>query len=194
LIINGSFEDPIAPTGGYITLDTGSTVVTGWTVVGTQIAVVNETYSFSGVTFNAQDGKQTLDLTGSLFGNTSSGVKQIIPTTIDQTYNLELYVGSADGGYIVTPSAVDLSIDDGPRVNFSNPATPTTSLDWKLFTTSFVATNSTTSLTFFPGNASEHISLDNVSLSAVPGPLPLLGVGYTFLWSRRLKKRMKKEV
>jgi hypothetical protein len=194
-LINGSFEDPIVPSSAFTFFEPGSTNITGWTVVGeARVTVLSTTFSVSPIVYNAQDGNQWLDLTGTFDVPSSQGVTQNISTMIGQPYNVEFYVGSArDVISSVFPSTVDLQIDSGPRESFFNPAEPTTSLDWKLFTKTFTATNSTTTLTFFNGNKTLNLlgALDNVSVTAVPGPLPLLGVGSAFLWSRRLRKRIK---
>lgn len=204
LITNGSFE--------FISLDpstlssdvAGSTNITGWDVVGPgEVSVASSPLFFDGITFNAQDGNQWLDLTGLFDTGLTTGVTQSIPTIIGQAYNLQFYVGSALGSEVglVFPSTVALSINGAPSESFPNPAEPTTSLDWKLFTTPFTSTSATTSLTFFNGNTRPNVisALDNVSVTAVPpsavpavpGPLPLLGVGSAFLWSRRLRNRIK---
>ena len=195
-LINGSFEDPVVPSSTYALFGTGSTAITGWTVVGTGVAVLSGPHFETGIVFNSQDGNQWIDLTGVRNNAVDSGVNQIITTIIGQSYNVDFYVGSARNQDIF-PSTVDLSIDGGTRQSFFNPAA-TNILDWKLFTTSFTATRSKTSLTFFNGNKSlNHFSgLENVTVSAapvlaVPSPLPFLGIGSAFLWSRRIRKRIK---
>ena len=41
---------------------TGSTGITGWTVVGPEASIVSTNYAALGFTFPAEDGKQWLDL------------------------------------------------------------------------------------------------------------------------------------
>jgi hypothetical protein len=178
IIVNGSFEDPVVvPIGTFQNFIGGSTAITGWTVVGIDSAVVNTTYSQNGITFNSQDGNQYLDLAGVSSNSTSSGVTQTISTLIGVNYLVNFYVGSATDNFQHFPSTVDLTIDDGLRIGYTNPNAPTTSVDWKLFTVPFIAQNTTTKLTFQNGSASSNYlgALDNVSVtvsavSAVPEP------------------------
>ncbi|HYZ31291.1 MAG TPA: hypothetical protein VE684_03295 [Crenalkalicoccus sp.] len=50
LITNGSFESPAAPAGGFNLWDTGSTGITGWTVVGApgNVATVSGSFTQNG--------------------------------------------------------------------------------------------------------------------------------------------------
>lgn len=64
LVTNGSFETPVAPVGGFLNFTSGSTAITGWTVVGPEASVVNTNYTALGFTFPAEDGARWLDLTG----------------------------------------------------------------------------------------------------------------------------------
>lgn len=177
IIVNGSFEDPVVPVGTYQNFIAGSTAINGWTVVGIDSAVVNTKYSQNGITFNSQHGNQYLDLAGVNSNSTSSGVTQTISTLVGVNYLVSFYVGSATDNFQHFPSTVDLTIDGGPRIGYTNPNAPTTSVDWKLFTVPFTAQNTTTTLTFQNGSASTNYlgALDNVSVTvssvnAVPEP------------------------
>ena len=169
LIVNGSFEVPIVPVGGFINYPAGSTAITGWTVVGVDSSVIGGTFTQSGITFQAQNGAQWLDLAGVTSNSAASGVTTNVATSIGGLYEISFSVGSATGGGLFFASTVDLSIDGGPRVGYTNPTTPTNMLNWKLFTVQFTATSSTTHLTFFDGSASFNYlcALDNVSVMAV---------------------------
>ncbi len=169
LIVNGSFEVPIVPSGGYINYAGGSTAITGWTVVGVDSSVISGTFTQSGIVFQAQNGNQWTDLAGITSNSSTSGVRQNVATTIGAVYQLSFYVGSATGGGIFFPATVDLSIDGGARVGYFNPTGPSNMLNWKLFTVQFTATGSTTSITFFNGSAANNYlsALDNVSMTEV---------------------------
>ena len=93
LITNGSFETPTVPPGTFSNFSTGSTAITGWTVIGPPVSVVSGT--FQAPLFPAQDGTQWLDLTGPTSGG--GGVQQTVATTPGQTYNLSFYVGTGFG-------------------------------------------------------------------------------------------------
>jgi hypothetical protein len=177
LIVNGSFESPTAPAGGFSNFAGGSTAISGWTVVGVDSAVVNKTFTQSGIVFQSEDGNQWLDLSGVTSNSTASGVTQSVPTAIGTAYQLSFYVGSATDGSLFFPATVDLSIDGGARVSYTNPTAPATRLDWKLFTVGFTATKSVTNLTFFNAGAANNYlaALDNVSLDPAPTPVPALG-------------------
>ncbi len=168
LIVNGSFESPIVPVGGFTNFVGGSTAITGWTVVGIESSIVNGSINVAGIILQAQDGDQWIDLAGQNSNSPSNGVRQFIPTVIGQCYELNFYVGSATGGGFVFPSTVDLSIDGGSRVSYFNPTGPSNMFDWKQFTVQFMATTTTTNITFFNGSAANNFlcALDNVSLVA----------------------------
>lgn len=178
LVVNGSFESPAAPAGGYLNYAGGSTAIPGWTVVGVDSAVVNKTFTQNGIVFESEDGNQWLDLSGVTSNSRSSGVTQDVPTTTGMAYRLSFYVGSATDNTLFFPATVDLSIDGGARVSYTNPTAPATRLDWELFTVEFTATKSSTNLTFFNGGASKNYlaALDNVSLDPAPPPVPMLGL------------------
>jgi hypothetical protein len=93
-----------------------------------------------------------------------------------------------------------VSINGGSPVPYFNPTDPATQvLTWTQFTIPFTATGPTI-VSFFNGGAATIntvSALDNVSIAdappsaTVPGPLPFLGVGSAFVWSRSLRKRIK---
>jgi uncharacterized membrane protein len=56
-IVNGSFETPLVPPGSFTNFITGSTGITGWTVVGPEASIVSGSYASIGFTFPAEDGK-----------------------------------------------------------------------------------------------------------------------------------------
>lgn len=196
IIVNGSFENPTVPNGGFTTFVGGSTAITGWTVVGVDSTVVDTNFVSHGITFQAQDGSQWLDFTGPGTNASANGVTQDITTTIGQLLSLSFYVGSATDNIDIFASTVDLSIDGGARVGYTNPNTPTNMLDWQLYTVQFTATGTTTNLTFFNGSAgNNHLSaLDNVSLTAVsavpePASVVILGVGSILMFAGVRRRR-----
>lgn len=177
LILNGSFETPLVPVGGTTIFGAGSTSITGWTVVGVgadSVALVSTSFAQSGVTFNAQQGQQWIDLAGNASNSQSSGVTQSIATVPGGSYEVSFYVGSADDvvNNFFFPSTIDLSINGGPRAHFTNPATPSNHLDWAQFVVPFTATGSSTSLTFYNGGTNFNFlsAFDNVVAVGVPEP------------------------
>ena len=144
--------------------------------MGVESIVVDGAFTFTGITFQAQHGSQWIDLSGTASNSMTNGVTQSFSTMIGSGYEVSFYVGSATNGSNVFPSTVDLSINGGPRLSFTNPNAPTNMLDWRLFTVNFTATSSSTNLTFFNGSASTNFlsGLDNVSVIAVPEASPIV--------------------
>jgi hypothetical protein len=172
-VLNGGFETPSVPTGSFTHLVGGQTVG-AWSVVGTGVLLVQTAYAepANGISpFAAQAGLNSLDLTG--YGNQgfTSGVEQTVQTTAGQAYQLSFFVGrgSSSSPLYSTPATVDLSINGGPRVGYTNAAATPGTINWKKFTTSFVATGSSTTITFLNGTAAPttEAGLDSVVLSPV---------------------------
>lgn len=188
-VTNGSFEQVTVGAGSFANLSGGSTALTGWTVVGSLVTVINTSYVESGITFNAQSGSQWLDLTGPASNLASNGVTQDVPTTIGEFYRLSFWVGSATNNFNIFASTVDLSIGGGPRVSFTNPTAPRSSMDWQLFSADFAATSALTNITFFNGSGPNNnlSGLDNVTLEVIPAPsaVALLGLGGLMAARRR---------
>jgi hypothetical protein len=172
LIANGSFETPLVPVGFHTNYPAGSAAITGWQIVGVDSSIISTSFTQHGITFQAEQGNQWLDLAGYNSNSQSSGVSQNIATTVGQHYRVRFHVGSATGGGVFFPTTVDLSINGGARTHYHNPTAPTNMLNWKEFNVTFAATAASTNLTFFNGGASNNYlsALDNISVTAyVPG-------------------------
>jgi Protein of unknown function (DUF642)/PEP-CTERM motif len=188
LITNGSFETPVVPVGSFLNFASGSTLITGWTVVGPQASIVSGTFSQECCTFPAEDGSQWLDLTG-FNANSTEGVEQTVATTPGTNYTLSFWIGNVfdPGGIFGTTSTVDVRLGGvgGTLLGaFTNHSTTTGTQVWQQFTTSFTAAGSSTTLAFLnadPGNDNAN-GLDNIVLTAnetgipEPGTLSLLGI------------------
>ena len=202
LISNGSFETPTVPAGSFTSYSVGSALLTGWNVIGpadTVVSVVSGTFSQNGVTFQAQDGIQWLDLTG-VNSNSTEGVSQSLATTAGDVYQLSFYVGNTTGGSIFgSTSTVNVSINGTPTFSDTNSTTNATGLSWELFTHTFIASTMTT-LAFLNGdpgadnsNGLDNVALTDVGPAAVPLPaaLPLFATGLGALgllgWRRKRK-------
>jgi len=172
-LLNGGFETPSVPTGGFTHVLGGQTVG-AWTVVGTGVLLVQTGYAepANGISsFAAQAGLNSLDLTGLGNQGFTSGVQQIVQTTAGQAYNISFFVGrgSSASPLYSAPATVDLSINGGPRVGYTNAAATPGTINWMKFKTSFVATGTSTTLTFLNGTPAPttEAGLDSVVLTPV---------------------------
>jgi len=187
-ITNGSFEAPVVPSGNFTNFVSGSSGITGWTVVGAAggVSIVSGTFTQNGISFPAEDGAQWLDLTGD-GTNSNEGVQQTFATTAGTQYTVSFWVGNVNnpGGIFGTTSTVDVLLGGtGGTLLLAarNASTTTGTLTWEQFTTTFTATGSTSTLDFINADPASDNSngLDNVSVNpsgttpAVPEPSTLL--------------------
>ena len=79
LITNGSFEVDLVPSADYtVYSSTSIPSLTGWTVGGIEVAVVNTLFNQAGVQFPAQAGNQWLDLTGGINNSATNSISQVV--------------------------------------------------------------------------------------------------------------------
>jgi len=175
IITDGSFENNPAETGGYSHF-AGNTSFDGgyWHVTGTDILVVDANYRAGQsppLVFNAQDGNNSLDLTGTGNSGPGDGVYQDITTVIGQTYILSFYAGHAtttgsDGQFYGPTATTRVSIGGGSVREFVNSATVANGIAWQNFSESFTATEAITRIAFLNGAGNEYLGLDNVAVMA----------------------------
>lgn len=199
LISNGGFETPVTVGGSSTTLAGGSITITGWQVVGPNILLLNTGYTEANVSFAAHSGLNSVDLTGAINVGPTAGITQTVDTSIGQAYLLSFWLGNADGSgnsnYLL-PSALNVSINGGATQTFSNSDTTTFTVNWKQFSTGFVATSTSTTLSFLnaTGATDAEAGLDDVVLVAVPEPTTtaLVLAGLVGVWVRvrvRVRRR-----
>ena len=188
LITNPSFETPVGPAGNFTNFLTGSTTITGWTVTGpsagTEVSIVSTTFAQGGVTFQAFDGSQWLDITGN-GSNSTEGIIQTVATTLGTNYVLTFYIGNTTGGGIFGTTSSDVVKINGVSAGtFTNSNTAATSLNWQQFTVNFTAAGASTTIEFDnadpAGDNSNGLDLVDLELGTVgnvPEPASLVLVG-----------------
>lgn len=163
-LVNGSFETGPNPNvgPGFITLGTGNSSITGWTVTAGSI-------DYIGSYWMAQDGSRSIDLAGSSLGTLT---QTLTDTIVGQRYAVDFWVSkNPDGGAATRTGTFSAG---GQTFNFSY-ALPNnrTNMNWQLETFEFFASSTTTDLSF-AADASAGCcfgpALDNVSIDAVPEP------------------------
>ena len=176
LIQNGSFEIGVTIPGGHISLPSGdSTSITGWTVIGGGVKVID----YINTTWTASDGVRSLDLNGYY---ATGGVAQDISTIPGNTYNVYFdMAGNPDNLPMIKTMEVSASGSPTPAGSFSFDITGKTrsSMGWTPMQWTFVAGATTTTLQFMSTVTGTYNAwgpaLDNVSVVPVPGAV-LLGL------------------
>ena len=168
IALNGSFEHPTVPAGGFTLFSNGMTF-SHWKVVGASgnVAEVSGTFTQNGFTFPAGCGMQWLDLTGTT--DTPTGVQQTLATTPGMAYTLTFKVGNVvnPNGIFGTSSIVDVLVDGSQMLAATNSrGAGQTKLVWKQFTLGFTAHGSTTTIAFINGDPASDTNngLDCVSV------------------------------
>jgi hypothetical protein len=182
MVTNGSFEaftGAFAGDGGAQLLTT-STTLTGWTIVGGEIAVLRTPNSYS---LAPSMGSNFLDLAGYSNAGFPKGISQVLSgLNAGQTYAFAMDVGIRNGACVGggdnCHGPVQVSASIGSTAQTFTQASSTAGNVWGTFGFDFVATGSTMTLTIngvsLPAG-NEFIGLDNVSVTpgavaAVPEP------------------------
>jgi len=190
LIVNGGFEaggySPTQPGADYMTLNAGSTALTGWQIGGSGVDWV-------GTYWQASQGTKSIDLSSTGIG----WISQTIATTANTAYRLSFdMAGNPEGGSGVSKiknMLVTLGGASGAfqMYTFDTTGKTKTDMGWLPLTLSFVAQGPSTTLTFMslePGAYGP--AIDNVDVATVPIPPAawLLGSGLLGLVAIRRKR------
>lgn len=167
LLTNGSFELPQIPGTSYVLYNSGSTAITGWTVVGADTQLTRTEF------VPAAHGTQWIDLTG-IYGYNKGLRSDAVATTIGQRYTLSFDLGDYYAPGFRT-STLGVSINGSANTLFTNIYEGGV-MDWERKSFSWIANSNSTQITFtgvengvLSNNAV--IGLDNVVLvAAVPEP------------------------
>jgi choice-of-anchor C domain-containing protein len=177
LVINGSFEafTDGNPVNGYKVVSASSTALTGWTVGGTSVDVING--NFGAITGNS------IDMLGSPGpGSLSQSLTTSANTHYVLSFDLRANTAGLDDG--------TLNVDFGSGVHKTFLGTTGTPVHYSF---DVLATSESTLLTFASGNTPKNGGsvLDNVSVTAVPEPetyaMLLAGLGLMAGIARRRK-------
>jgi choice-of-anchor C domain-containing protein len=167
IIQNGSFELGVNP-GSFTNLPGGSTAITGWTVIGSSIDYVGSVWTSS-------NGTRSLDLDGSDGPPyTNGGVAQSFATIAGTSYVVSFdMAGNPNNAPTIKPMQVSAA-GQSAVFTFDITGKSLSNMGWVAHTWTFIATNSTTTLTFQSLTTSPNVgwgpALDNVSVTAVPEP------------------------
>jgi hypothetical protein len=187
LVTNPSFETPVVTAGSFQNFSTGSTGITGWTVTGpadTAVSIISTTFAQYGVTFEAENGNQWVDLTGD-GSNSTEGIMQLVATTPGTNYALTFYIGNTTGGGIFGTTSTGALYINGTEVNtYENSNADSTGLNWEQFTYGFTASGASTTIGFVNldpstdnSNGLDMVDLEVGAPATVPEPASIWLVG-----------------
>jgi hypothetical protein len=185
VIQNGGFEENFVP-GTYLTFAPGQQLgSSGWTVIGpsgTEVTLIKTTYNetFSGYSlFQSQEGQNSLDITGLGNRGPNVGITQNVQTVVGTSYLLSFYVGriTPTGGPSAPyahPATIDLKIDSGSRISFTNADITEGMNNWKRFSYNFTAINTMTTISFLNATQADtnQAGLDNISIASSGNTVP----------------------
>lgn len=182
-ITNGSFEDHTAFSGGFTTLGTGSSALTGWTIDSGSVDLI-------GSYWEAAEGVNSVDTSGGAPGKISTTITDLI---IGSRYLLSFDIAANPDG---APEAKNLLVDVAGATNTvaanRSDSTRPSPMNWRTVTLGFTATDTSEVLSFASDSGTAFgPALDNVRIAAVPLPatLPLALIGFGALGMLRRRKK-----
>jgi hypothetical protein len=163
LLTNGGFESPGC---GYCQLGTGSDAITGWTTFLSGV----EYYASAG----AAEGSHLVDLANYVYGN--GGIRQTFDTVAGAAYTLSFQAGNTVQSGRTGDGKVRVQLAGGAGdffdTTFDTAVASSSAYAWKSIEVNFVATDSSTTLSFSNmQNSFTHFAfIDGASVTAVPEP------------------------
>jgi hypothetical protein len=188
LVTNGSFESDANDPIGF----SRPSSLSGWTVGPNKIDLLSN--SFRG--WSAQDGSQFVEMDAQVNTSISQTVSSL---SAGQNYILSFYyVPRADynfpGESNLPASTLGLDVYLGTSQIFSLAKDGGPPMNWQRYSYEFTATSTTQAITFVGAGTSDGYGafLDNVSVEAVPAPLPMLGAGAALGTFRRMRLQSRR--
>lgn len=172
LLTNGSFDSDVQAAGSWSIKSN----LTGWTggAYGVELR--------DAIAGTAYDGGNFIELDTTA----NSSISQTFATNVGQTYLLSFVYAARPDNKGAASDGISWSAGNMSNVAFGQD----TNTAWTMMSASFVATGTSTTLSFKAMGTSDSFgtSLDDVSVTAVPEPgsLALLGAGFSALaWTAR---------